>query len=154
MKRGLLVAAVLVTLVSGAGLVAASAAGPASGGPASGGPGSGVPRPGNLVEVRLTIRHSRFVPAAINVPAGATIRFVVDNTDPINHELILGDQAVQDKHETGTETHHGSVPGEISVDAGKSASTTYTFGGPGEVLMGCHLPGHWTYGMQAVVSVV
>jgi len=143
-----LVAAVLVTLVSGAGLVAASAAGPASGGP-----GSGVPGSGDLVEVRLTIRHSRFVPAAINVPAGATVRFVVDNTDPINHELILGDQAVQDKHETGTEVQHG-VPGEVSIPAGESTSTTFTFGGPGEVLMGCHLPGHWTYGMQAVVSVV
>lgn len=139
MKRVLLIAAIVVTLVSGAGLVAASAAGPASGG---------------VVEIPLTIRHSRFVPGAINVPTGTKVRFVVENTDPINHELIIGDQAVQDEHETGTDTVHGGVPGEISIPAGESASTTYVFETPGTVLMGCHLPGHWSYGMQGAISVV
>lgn len=138
MKRVVLVAAVLVTLVSGAGLVAVSAAGSA---------------PEGVVEIPIVIRHSRFVPSTISVPAGAEVRFVVDNTDPIHHELIVGDQSVQDKHENGTEAHHGAIPGEVSVPADQVATTTYVFDKPGKVLMGCHLPGHWTYGMRGVITV-
>lgn len=139
MRRGVLVAAVVVTLVSGAGLVAVSAAGPT---------------PEGVVEIPLTIRHSRFVPAAISVPAGTEVRFVVDNTDPIAHELIVGGPAVQAAHETGTDTVHGGVPGELSIAAGEKGSTTYVFDTPGKVLMGCHLPRHWDYGMRGEVSVV
>lgn len=139
MKRILLVTAIVVTLVSGAGLVATSATGSA---------------PEGVVEVALTIRHSRFVPGEISVPAGTKVRFVVDNTDPIAHELIVGDRSVQDRHETGTDSHHGTVPGEVSIAANSRASTTYVFDTPGTVLMGCHLPGHWSYGMQGAISVV
>ena len=139
MKRFALIGVIAVMLVSGAGLVAASAAGPAPEGP---------------VEVRLTIRHSRFVPAAITLPAGTSVRFVVDNTDPIAHELIVGGPDVQDKHEKGTHAVHGAVPGEVSVPPGEVRSTTYEFGSPGEVLMGCHLPRHWDYGMRGLISVV
>lgn len=138
MRRLLAVAAVLVTFLSGAGLVAVSAAGSA---------------PGDVVEVRLTIRHSRFLPAAITVPAGMSVRFVVDNTDPIAHELIVGDQSVQDAHENGTHAVHGDVPGEVSVPPGETGSTTYEFTEPGELLMGCHLPGHWAYGMSGTITV-
>lgn len=139
MTRLLLVTAIVVTLVSGAGLVATSATGPAAEG---------------VVEIALTIRHSRFVPGEIRVPVGTKVRFVIDNTDPIDHELIVGDQAVQDKHEKGTEAHHRTVPGEVSIAAGERASTTYVFDQPGTLLMGCHLPGHWSYGMQGTISVI
>jgi uncharacterized cupredoxin-like copper-binding protein len=81
------------------------------------------------------------------------VRFVIRNTDPIDHEFILGDQEVQDRHETGTEPHHGTIPGEVSVAAGDSATTTYRFGEPGMLLFGCHLPGHWDYGMRGLVAV-
>ena len=101
----------------------------------------------------LTVRHSRFDPGTVEVPAGARVRFEVRNTDPIAHELIVGDQAVQDAHETGSEEHHGEIPGEVSVAPGAVASTTYVFERPGTVLFGCHLPGHWAYGMQGAVRV-
>jgi uncharacterized cupredoxin-like copper-binding protein len=103
--------------------------------------------------VVLTVRHSRFVPSAVEVPNGTRVRFVVHNTDPIPHELIVGDQATQDAHETGSEEHHGDAPGEVSVAAGGTASTSYVFDRGGRVLFGCHLPGHWAYGMQGVVLV-
>ncbi len=103
--------------------------------------------------VTLDVRYSRFTPAELDVRPGTTVRFVVQNADPIAHELIVGDQSVQDRHERGTEAHHGDVPGEVSVAAGATATTTYTFSRPGRVLLGCHLPGHWDYGMRGVVSV-
>ena len=103
--------------------------------------------------VELTIRHSRFVPAEVSVPAGARVRFVVRNLDPIAHELIVGDEEVQRRHEDGTEPHHGSVPGEVSVPAGTTRTTTYEFDGPGSVPFACHLPGHWAFGMRGTVRV-
>lgn len=104
--------------------------------------------------VRLEIRHSTYVPDSFSVRAGTTVRIVVHNTDPIDHELIVGDQATQDRHEHGTEQHHdGSVPGEISVPAGAVVSTTYRFDQPGRLLYGCHLPGHWAYGMRGTIAV-
>ncbi|MDQ4096467.1 MAG: plastocyanin/azurin family copper-binding protein, partial [Actinomycetota bacterium] len=97
--------------------------------------------------VVLDIRFSRFVPSTVRARPGEVVRFFVRNHDPIPHELIVGDQAVQDRHENGTEPHHGERPGEVSVAAGATAQTTYTFVTPGRLFFGCHLPGHWAYGM-------
>jgi uncharacterized cupredoxin-like copper-binding protein len=104
--------------------------------------------------VELTVHHSHFSLDDLHVRPGETIRFVVRNTDPIPHELIVGDQAVQDTHEVGTESHHGERAGEVSVAPGATAVTTYRFGAAGgRLLFGCHLPGHWAYGMQGTITV-
>ena len=117
-------------------------------------PAGGSSGPGGERTVTLTARWSRFEPARVVVPVGTTVRFVVRNDDPIAHELIVGDQAVQDRHEKGTEPHHGERPGEVSVAAGETVETTYRFDRRGTVLFGCHLPGHWAYGMRGTVAVV
>ncbi len=104
--------------------------------------------------VHVDIHHSRFVPAALSLHARHTVRFVVHNADPIDHEFIVGDQVTQDRHERGTEARHdGSVPGEISVPAGATVSTTYQLGSAGQLLYACHLPGHWAYGMRGVIRI-
>jgi len=104
--------------------------------------------------IRVEIHHSHFLPSAISVGDRQTVKFVVHNTDPIDHEFIVGDHATQDRHERGTDDHHdGSVPGEISVPAGAVVTTTYHFGAPGRLLYGCHIPGHWAYGMRGVIRV-
>jgi uncharacterized cupredoxin-like copper-binding protein len=104
--------------------------------------------------VELTVRHSRFSVDELHVRPGETIRFVLRNTDPIPHELIVGDQSMQDIHELGTESHHGERPGEVSVAPGATAVTTYRFGrAGGRLLFGCHLPGHWDYGMKGTITV-
>lgn len=104
--------------------------------------------------IAITINHSRFKPAVFEVAAGTTVTFVVRNDDPIAHELIVGDEVVQAVHETGTEAHHGAKPGEISIPAGEERSTMYEFDRPGRVLLGCHLPGHYDYGMRGHVDVL
>ena len=103
--------------------------------------------------VTLTAHWSRFTPERLEIPVGTTVRFVVRTDDPVAHELIVGDEAVQDRHEKGTEAHHGERPGEVSVPAGATAETTYRFDRPGTVLFGCHLPGHWAYGMRGTIEV-
>jgi uncharacterized cupredoxin-like copper-binding protein len=107
--------------------------------------------------VVVTMHHSRFEPATLRVEPGQRVRFVLRNTDPIDHEFILGDTGVQARHERGRERHHhGEVPGERSVAAGQEAATTYAFpaGRDGRpVEFACHLPGHYAYGMHGTVRV-
>jgi len=100
----------------------------------------------------ITIHHSAFRPPELNVRAGETMRFVIRNTDPIDHESIVGDQTMQDAHELGTESYHPPRPGEVTVLAGETVTTTFTFGGE-DLLFGCHVPGHWAYGMRGIVLV-
>jgi uncharacterized cupredoxin-like copper-binding protein len=103
--------------------------------------------------ITIDIEHSAFDPKNIAVERGTVVVFVIKNTDPIAHEFILGDKTVQDLHETGTEAHHGTKPGEVSVAAGETETTTYEFTEAGELIFGCHLPGHYDYGMRGTVEV-
>jgi plastocyanin len=106
------------------------------------------------VTVTLTIHHSLFSPDHVRVRPGTTVHFVVDNQDPINHELIVGDDAVHRRHEAGTEPVHPPRPGEVSIPALQTADTTFDFPATGSMLYACHLPGHFRYGMSGVVEVV
>ncbi|MEA2497958.1 MAG: Copper binding protein plastocyanin/azurin family [Actinomycetota bacterium] len=56
-------------------------------------------------------------------------------------------------HEKGTEAHHGARPGEISIPAGQRRSTTFTFGDGGELIYGCHVPGHYAFGMRGIIDI-
>lgn len=113
---------------------------------------------GGVRTVVLDVHHSAFSESAITVRRGESVRFVIRNHDPIPHELIVGDQTVQDVHEVGTEAHHAPRPGEVSVAAGATAETTYTFttttAGSVPLFFGCHLPGHWSYGMKGTIRVL
>jgi len=102
--------------------------------------------------VRIGIHYSTFSLAVIDVDPGETVRFVVSNADPIDHEFIIGDQAVQIAHERGTEAFHPPRPGETTIPAGETVETIYTFGAQ-DLIFGCHLPGHYTYGMRGIISV-
>ena len=102
--------------------------------------------------VRVRIHYSAFSLGHLDVAPGETVRFVVSNTDPIDHEFIVGDDAVQIAHELGTEAYHPPRPGEITIRAGETVETTYTFG-TRDLLFGCHLPGHYAYGMRGTISV-
>jgi uncharacterized cupredoxin-like copper-binding protein len=104
--------------------------------------------------VALGIEHSRFSDDRIVVRRGTTLTFVVDNGDPIGHELIVGPPEVHARHESGTEAAHPPVPGEVTAPALASVSTTYTFDEVGTVTFACHLPGHVAFGMIGEVVVV
>ena len=105
--------------------------------------------------VELVLRHSRFEPASLDARPGETVTFVLRNVDPIDHEFIVGDEAVHRRHQVGRERHHhGEVPGEVTVPAGAERRTTFRFPTtPGPVEFACHLPGHYAYGMRGQVLV-
>lgn len=103
--------------------------------------------------VEIDIKYSTFSTSAIDVHPGETVRFKIRNRDPIAHELIIGDPAVQDYHEHGADAHHEGRPGEVSIANNADAETVYTFITKGTLLFGCHLPGHWAYGMKGTISI-
>lgn len=117
--------------------------------------GGGTGTAGDVVTVEITAHHSRFSPASVEVPAGARVRFVISNLDPIDHEFIIGGPEVHRHHEVGRDAHHhGEVPGEISAPAGATVETTWKAPATaGAVTFACHLPGHLAYGMAGVVKV-
>ena len=106
------------------------------------------------VTVELHVEHSLFEPTEIRVVEGTRLRFVVDNDDPINHELIVGGPDIHARHAQGTEAEHPSIPGEVSVGPNETGVTTLRFDEPGTYEFACHLPGHYEYGMHGVVEVV
>jgi uncharacterized cupredoxin-like copper-binding protein len=130
------VAGLLILLVAGSAACARAAAHPGA----------------RTVVVR--IHYSHFEPSEIRVEPGETIRFVVENVDPIDHEFLVGDRLVQRIHELGTEAHHPRRPGEMSVPAHTTRVTTYTFPArDGSLIFGCHLPGHYAYGMRGEITI-
>ena len=93
--------------------------------------------------------------ASSTVPAGVPVTFVVMNAGAIDHEFYVGDEAAQAEHEeemmAGGMRH--DEPDGISVKPGETKELIHTFEAPGEMLAGCHEPGHYTAGMKAAITV-
>jgi uncharacterized cupredoxin-like copper-binding protein len=87
------------------------------------------------------------------VPVGVPVTITIRNNDPIDHEWIVGDEAVQAKHRTGTELLHPSRPTGLVIPAGESRVTTITFEATGTLQYICHLPAHEAYGMVGTVTI-
>jgi uncharacterized cupredoxin-like copper-binding protein len=102
----------------------------------------------------IEIHFSHFSPTEVVATAGVPITITLVNTDPIDHEWLVGDEALHERHRTGTEPHHGARPTEVSIPAGATVTTTVSFAQPGEYRYICHLPGHEAYGMVGVLRVL
>ena len=107
------------------------------------------------VVVRMT-DDLRFDPASFTVRAGATVRFEVTNAGAMPHEFLVGDETAQAEYEAEMAEGHGeghdSAAG-VSVEPGETESFEYTFTTAGELLAGCHEPGHYDGGMRATITV-
>lgn len=134
-------------LIIGFALVLAACAG--GGGGAS--PTDQGPR---TVQVSMT-DELRFEPAQLTVQAGETVRFEVTNAGAIVHEFLIGDEAAQDGFEmdmSGGGMQEDTDAG-VSVEPGATEAFEYTFEEPGQLLAGCHEPGHYAGGMKATITV-
>jgi uncharacterized cupredoxin-like copper-binding protein len=112
-----------------------------------------VARSNDPIEVAITIHYSHYDPAIVHVPAGRQVTFVITNSDPIDHEWIVGDAATHERHRNGTEPVHDARPTEVTIPAGTVRRTTVTFGAVGSEQFICHLPGHEAYGMVGTVVI-
>ena len=111
-------------------------------------------RPAQLAtSVTIEIHYSHFNPSEITVPVGVPVTITLVNDDPIDHEWIIGDDAVQQKHRTGTELLHPMRPTEQVIPALSTRVTTITFDTPVQWKYICHLPGHEAYGMVGTATI-
>lgn len=102
----------------------------------------------------------RFEPDSVDVQVGETITFALTNSGSIVHEFLIGDEEFQQEHaEEMAEMmdegamEHGDTPNGLEVDPGETAELTWTFTEEGELLYGCHEPGHYQGGMVGTINV-
>ncbi|MFN2488635.1 MAG: plastocyanin/azurin family copper-binding protein [Actinomycetota bacterium] len=116
--------------------------------------------PGDRSEADRTVDVSaldalEFDPDSLTVEAGETISFVVTNDGKNLHEFVLGDESYQQEHaaEMSEDEHMEIGPNQIQVEPGETETLTWTFTEAGEVLYGCHEPGHYEGGMVGAIEV-
>ena len=97
----------------------------------------------------------QFVPDMITVHSGETVAFEIANPGQVPHEFVIGDAAEQAAHEA--EMAGGGMSSSeanaVDVPAGQTARLVYTFGQPGRLEIGCHVPGHYAAGMRGTIIV-
>jgi uncharacterized cupredoxin-like copper-binding protein len=122
-------------------------------------------------EVNVVLKDWIFLPDPVDVVPGETVLLHVVNGGLEIHELVIGDQAVQDAWEAAELATVGAPPGptpvvsvppdvaglRIVVPSGQRVDVTWTVpADPADVtrlLFGCHIPGHWQKGMRGEVVV-
>lgn len=92
-------------------------------------------------------------PPEIDITPGETITFEVSNPGTAVHEFVIGGPATQQEHEEemqqeGMEMHDD--PNSVSVEPGETKTITWSFPETveGQILFGCHVPGHYAAGMK------
>jgi uncharacterized cupredoxin-like copper-binding protein len=123
----------------------------------SGGGGSTSPTASDgprTIDVTMT-DDLAFEPGSLTVSTGETVTFRLHNAGQTLHEFYLGDEAAQAEHEAEMAEMgmaHGDESG-IGVEPGATGNLEYTFTDAGELLVGCHQPGHYAGGMRATIQV-
>lgn len=106
-----------------------------------------------VTDVEIVIRYSTFEPSEITVPVGVPVTITLRNDDPIDHEWIVGDEAVHAVHRVGTEPLHPDRPTEVVLPALSSRTTVVTFEETGTQRFICHLPLHEDFGMVGRITI-
>jgi uncharacterized cupredoxin-like copper-binding protein len=91
----------------------------------------------------------KFMPDAIDVARGESIRFVLTNSGQVVHEFQVGDAA-----KVAADDVDGVIVVEKDeLDAGSTHAVDYTFDGAGPYAFACHEPGHYEAGMKGVINL-
>lgn len=115
----------------------------------------------NARVIQLTVDGYQFVPDAIEVTVGETVRLVVSNPTDMAHEVYIGTPAEQAADEAARASTEPMQQPSIATQYGygvylaafSTVEFTYHFSNRDEVMIGCHLPGHWANGMKAAITV-
>lgn len=162
MKRNT-IALIAMSVIASIVLVACSNGG--DGGDAESGSGASKGE-ARTVEIQM-LDSLAFDPAEIRVQVGETVRFVIANEGTVEHEFLIGDEAIQAEHEaemnagaTSTATPMEGMEHEESADTplvtvapGDVEELTRTFEEGGTFLYACHVPGHYAGGMVGTIAV-
>lgn len=120
---------------------------------------SGQPGKASQVSRTVNVKASdtmRFDPATLQVKAGETIRFVVNNVGKVPHEFVIGTPAEQKEHEQMMQKMPGMKHEDanaVTLEPGETKTLIWQFGNAQAIELGCHIPGHYPAGMVSKVSV-
>ena len=102
--------------------------------------------------ITVVMVDNDFSEPIIGVSAGETVTFTFHNNGQVVHEGFVGPVAAQAAR--GTASESGPEPtGGVLVRPGETGTLTYTFGSVGQLILGCHLPGHYEAGMRSTINV-
>jgi uncharacterized cupredoxin-like copper-binding protein len=125
-------------------------------------------------EVNIIAKDWHFLPDHVELVPGETVLFHFVNGGLDIHEFVIGDAAVQDAWERAEAATVGHPPGptpfvsvapelsgiRVVVESGKRVDLVWTVpsraAGPSmsDLVVGCHIPGHWARGMVVPVTFV
>ncbi len=135
-------------------------------------PAPQIARPGTADSPRVVnviMRDYRFDPTPLYLVPGETVRLNVVNGGMVEHELVLGDESVQDAWSVANaaatppapfaSAPPASVPAYVGglhllLGSGGSTSIDYLVPSSGGLQLVCHLPGHVERGMTGEVVLV
>lgn len=103
-----------------------------------------------VVEVSL-LDSLQIKPSKITVKAGTPVRFVITNDGALDHDFFIGSDREQKQREAGE-----GAPGPdryVAVAPGETVTLLYVFPSPGKTIIGCVVPGHYSAGMKANVTI-
>lgn len=115
---------------------------------------------GRVIEVTMT--DNAFDPEEFTVEVGEEVTFRFSNDGAMVHEAFIGTAEEQDAHHAemaagDMDDHddggHGEGGDAVTVDPGDTGELTHRFDEAGEVMIGCHEPGHYESGMVATINV-
>jgi uncharacterized cupredoxin-like copper-binding protein len=117
---------------------------------------------GRLAEVSRTITLDmtdamRFVPDALTVQEGDTVRFVVRNRGRMLHEMVIGTPDELARHAALMAKFPGmehDAPYLAHIGPGQSGEIVWHFNRPGSFEFACLIAGHYEAGMRGTLTVV
>lgn len=117
---------------------------------------AGDARPGLRV-IRVSMNDQmRFVPDAISVNEGETVRLQVRNDGKVMHEFVLGTKQEHEVHAALMKKFPNmehDEPYMVHVAPGKSGEIVWTFNRPGVFDFACLIAGHYDAGMVGKITV-
>ena len=107
------------------------------------------------IEVQMS-DAMRFTPSSIKVKRGETIRFVLNNSGQVKHEMVLGTIKELKEHaalmQKFPDMEHAD-PNMVTVEPGKTGELVWRFTKAGTFDFACLQPGHFEAGMVGNVAV-
>jgi uncharacterized cupredoxin-like copper-binding protein len=125
--------------------------------------------PGRPREVNLITKDRSFLPDALDLVPGESVRLHVINGGLEVHEAVIGDAATQQAWQVAEAATEGAPPGPTPlVSVPPDVAGLRVVVGSGErvdidwvvpisstaFIVGCHIPGHWQDGMRIPVRWV
>ncbi|MBE0546764.1 MAG: cupredoxin family protein [Rubrivivax sp.] len=107
------------------------------------------------IEVQM-LDTMRFVPDRIEVPLGATVRFVNHNAGKVMHEFVIGTSKELEEHAAlmvRFPNMEHDEPYMAHVPPGQRAEIVWMFNRPGEFEFACLIAGHFQAGMVGRILV-